>query len=115
MASDRDVASMILEKLFPEECKAAGPNLVSDAIAGVEVQPPEEGQPFPLMEVFDFLKDAAQFILAAYGIYKAWKELHNGKPTLSELRSEINEKVIKGRRLTPEQKDKIIREIISRE
>lgn len=109
--SDEEVAIRILNRVFPKECKAAGSSLVSDAVAGIKVEPPAEGQPFPVMEIVEFLKDAAQFIAAAYAIYKTWKELNKSEPSIDQLKEELAKRGVKRGRLSETQEDKILQEI----
>jgi hypothetical protein len=110
---DRDVARNVLTKVFPQECQAIGPESVEDVLSGnVKVVAPEEGRPFPIMEVFDFLKEAAQFILSAYAIYKIIKDQGGGpKPTIREFKDAVSKEQPEQRRLTADQVEKILKEI----
>jgi hypothetical protein len=110
---DGDVARNVLTKVFPEECQAIGPASVEDAVSGdVRIVPPEEGRPFPVMEIFEFLREGAQFILSVYAIYKIiWNESGGRKPMLQELKHAVAKKKPKSGALTPEQIEKILKEI----
>jgi hypothetical protein len=63
---EKGLARNVLTNVFPEECRAVGPNSLNDLLSqDVTIVAPDEGRPFPIMEIFEFLKEAAQFILAA--------------------------------------------------
>ncbi|WP_342723928.1 hypothetical protein AAFG07_33280 [Bradyrhizobium sp. B097] len=109
--NEKDLARNILTNVFPEECRTVGPNSLNDLLSGdVTIVPPEEGRPFPLMEVFEFLKEAAQFIIAAYSVYKILRDQFGRKPTLRELKQETAKQAKRGS-LSDKQIENLLKEI----
>jgi hypothetical protein len=110
----KDVARKILTLAFPEECQAIGPDSLDHVISGdVKIVMPEEGRPFPIVEILDFLKEASQFILSAYAVYKIVKEQGGGrKPTVTELKKAVAKEESKPVSLSHDQIERILKEIV---
>lgn len=110
--SDVERALKVLTASFPDECNAIGQNNVKDLLSGeVTIVMPEEGRPFPYVEVFEFVKGAAEFTLTAISIYVALKETSKRKPTLRELELEIAGRQLETKNVSGEQTERILKEI----
>jgi hypothetical protein len=54
---EKGLARNVLTNVFPEECRAVGPNSLNDLLSqDVTIVAPDEGRPFPIMEIFEFPK-----------------------------------------------------------
>src|SRR5664279_70701 len=91
MVSQSTDVRAVLEAVFPEEYRALGPTTVGDIVTGGDIEAPEEGRPFPLMEIAELLKDAAKFITACLAIYGAMHAAKSkqARPTEKDFEKEV--------------------------
>jgi hypothetical protein len=108
----KDLARQVMLDSFPAECAAAGPSVVNDALDGVDVEVPAEGRPFPLHEIFQFLKDLAELLLALIPIIKLLWDTHKRKPTPAEVEAEAKKKGVGHGKLKPEQVEKAVKGLL---
>jgi len=109
---NKDLARRVLLDSFPQECAAAGPSSVDDVLNGVDIVVPEEGRPFPLHEIFQFLKDVAEFLLVLIPLVKVLWAMYKRKPTAAEVEAETKKRGVGHGKLKPEQVEKAIKGLL---
>lgn len=110
--NDADLARKVLTGAFPQECEAVGQSSIEDVISGVDIVAPEEGRPFPIHDVLQFLKDIAELVLALIPIIKFLWNQNKKKPTLPEVRAETAKRGVKHGKISDDQVNKTIKEIL---
>jgi hypothetical protein len=108
----KDLARQVVLDSFPEECTAAGPSSVDDILGGVEIVPPDEGRPFPIHEILQFLKDVLEFTLVLIPIVKILWDQYKKKPTVDQVKAEAEKQGVKRGKLTSEQAEKAIKGLL---
>lgn len=108
---EKGLARNVLTNVFPEECRAVGPNSLNDLLSqDVTIVAPDEGRPFPIMEIFEFPKGSGSIHSCCYSIYKILKDQFGRKPTLPEFKQAIAKDTKRGP-LSDEQVEAILKKI----